>query len=198
MDSKHWRAYLSGVRNIAEGSWVGALIKATPLFILLAAPLVIASDQVTFTVVERVQFTVPANWPVIANKSTAEKTVFAFQIPNTADEGTPDSSNLSLVSSYLKEAKDKEAFEKKSSSPAPAAQEKKLVDGWRCSSFSAMQKSTQYVDWDCYRVVADCGIFVRIAWPHLSKNPPDYDKQMEMVLSDFLMSVGPSKKIDFK
>lgn len=33
------------------------------------------------------------------------------------------------------------------------------------------------------RIVADCGVSVRIAWPHLSKNPPDYDKQMETVLS---------------
>jgi len=34
------------------------------------------------------------------------------------------------------------------------------LDGWRCSSFSAMQKSTHYVASDCYRVVADCGVFV--------------------------------------
>jgi hypothetical protein len=41
------------------------------------------------------------------------------------------------------------------------------------------------------RIVADCGVSVRIAWPHLPKNPPDYDKQMEAVLSSFLTSVGP-------
>jgi hypothetical protein len=148
------------------------------------------------TVVDRFQFSVPGNWPVTASKSTAEKTVFAFQIPNAADEGTPDSSNLSIVSTYLKDSKNKEAFEKKASSPAAGALEKRLVDGWRCTSFSAMQKSTQYVDWDCYRVVADCGVFVRIAWPHLPKNPTDYDKQMETVLSDFLISVVPSKKVE--
>src|SRR6266852_3779898 len=34
------------------------------------------------------------------------------------------------------------------------------LDGWRCSSFSVMQKSTHYVASDCYRVVADCGVFV--------------------------------------
>jgi hypothetical protein len=46
-----------------------------------------------------------------------------------------------------------------------------------------------------YRVVAECGIFVRMAWPHLPENPADYDKQMERVLSDFLTSVSPSKKL---
>jgi hypothetical protein len=37
-------------------------------------------------------------------------------------------------------------------------------------------------------------VFVRIAWPHLPRNPSDYDKQGETVLSDFLTSVGLSKK----
>ncbi|MFY9803355.1 MAG: hypothetical protein WA211_07870 [Candidatus Acidiferrales bacterium] len=172
----------------------GFINKSVILLILFGSASAVAQEQVTFTIVDRVQFTVHGDWPVIASKSTAEKTIFGFQIPNTADEGTPDSSNLSIVSSNLKDAQDKDAFEKKASSRAPHAQEKKLVDGWRCSSFLAMQKSTQYVDWDCYRVVADCGVFVRIAWPHLPKNPSDYDKQMETVLSDFLTSVGPSKK----
>jgi hypothetical protein len=151
-------------------------------------------DMVTFTVVDRFQFAAPGNWKVIANKSDEAKTVFAFQIPNAADDGTPDSSNLSIVASYLKNAQDKDAFEKRIANPGHSAEEKKLVEGWRCSSFSAMQKSTQYVDWDCYRVVADCGVFVRIAWPHLPKNPADYDKQMEGALSGFLTSINPSKK----
>jgi hypothetical protein len=162
--------------------------------LLFSASPSIAADRVVFTVVERVQFSVPSDWPVISSKSTPEKTVFAFQVPNAADEGTSDSSNLVIVSSYLKGAEDRAAFEKKASSPGHDAQGKKLVDGWRCSTFSAMQKSTEYVDWDCYRVVADCGVFVRAAWPHLPKNPPDYDAQMETVLSDFLTSVAPSKK----
>lgn len=168
--------------------------RAILLILLFTASLAAATDEVTFSIVDRVQFSVPGNWPVIASKSNADKTVFAFQVPIAADKGTADSSNLVIVSSYLKEAQDKDAFEKKASSPDPRAQERKLVDGWRCSSFLAMQKATQYVNWDCNRVVAGCGVFVRMAWPHLPKNPPDYDKQMETVLSDFLTSVVPFKK----
>jgi hypothetical protein len=171
-----------------------SLNKIVLFLMLLTVPLAGASDQVVFTIVDRVQFSVPGNWPVVASKSTAGRAVFAFQIPNAADKGTPDSSNPSIVSSYLKDAQDKDAFEKKASSPDHTAQAKTLVEGWRCSSFSALQKSTQYVAWDCYRVVADCGVSVRIAWPHLPKNPEDYDKQMETVLSDFLTSVRPSEK----
>jgi len=154
-----------------------------------------ATDVVDFTIVDRVQFSVPGDWPVIASKSTSEKTIFAFQIPNAADKGTPDSSNLSVISTDLKTPQDRDAFQKQAPGADHNAQEKGLVEGWECSTFSAIQRSTQtqYVIWDCRRMIADCGVSVRIAWPHLPKNPPDYDKRMEMVLSNFLTSVGPFK-----
>jgi hypothetical protein len=95
----------------------------------------------------------------------------------------------------LKNDTEKDAFKKKVSNPNRPAEEKKLIDGWLCRSFPAMQKSTEYVDWDCYRVVADCGVFVRMAWPHLPRNAAKYDKQMQTVLSEFLISVGPSKEV---
>ncbi len=160
---------------------------------LLAPAVPPATDVVDFTIVGRVQFSVPGDWPVIANKSTGEKTVFAFQIPNPADKDTSDSSNLSIIASDLKTSKDKDSFQSQARGTDPSAQEKQLVDGWGCSTFSAVQHSTQtqYVIWDCRRIVADCGVSVRIAWPHLPKNPPDYDKQMETVLAKFLTGIVP-------
>ena len=166
------------------------------LLLCFVASLAVATEYVEFSVVERIRFSVPGNWPVISSKSTPEKTTFAFQIPNHADKKTPDSSNLVIVSSYLSNAQEKEDFEKKASTMENNAREQKLVDGWRCQTFTGQQKSTHYSVWDCYREVADCGVKVRIAWPHLPKNPPDYDKQMEAVLSDFLTSVAPAKPVD--
>ncbi len=162
---------------------------------LLAPAIASASDLVDFTIVNRVQFSVPGDWPVLTSKSTSEKTVFAFQIPNPADEGTADSSNLSIIATDLKTTQDKDAFLTPPSGNSQSAVEKKLVEGWDCSSFSAVQHSTQtqYVIWDCRRVVADCGVAVRMAWPHLAKNPSDYDDRMEKVLSNFLTSVVPFK-----
>lgn len=174
---------------------MGISNKPTLLLMLFIASLAAANDRVVFTIVERVMFSVPGDWPVVSSKSTAEKTVFAFQIPNAAEEGTSDSTNLVIVSSFLKDTQDKNTFEKRASSPDPGSQEKQFVDGWRCYTFSAMQNSTQYGIWDCYRVVADCGIYVRIAWPQLVKNPSGFDKHMEDVLSEFLTSVRPSKKL---
>ncbi len=164
---------------------------------LLAPAMAAATDVVDFTIVDRVQFSVPANWPVIANKSTSEKTVFAFQVPNAADKDTSDSTNLAIVAMDLGTAQDRDAFQKQAPSTDHNAQKKKLVEGWGCSTFSAIQHSTkaQYVIWDCRRIIVDCGVSVRIAWPHLPENPPDYDNQMEMVLSNFLTSVGPFKGV---
>jgi hypothetical protein len=163
----------------------------------LSAAAAAATDLVDFTIVDRVQFSVPADWPVIANSSTSEKTVFAFQIPNAADKDTSDSSNLSIIATDLRTAKDRQTFQKQAPGTDHNAQERPLVEGWECSTFSAIQHSTQteYVIWDCRRIVADCGVSVRIAWPHLPKNPPDYDNQMEMVLSNFLNGVGPFKGV---
>ena len=106
------------------------LLTSLLLFLTLAATGALATDQVVFTIVDRVQFSVPGDWPVIASRSTPEKTIFAFQIPNRADEGTPDSTNLSIVSSYLKDAKDRETFDKKAATPEHGAVDRALLDGW--------------------------------------------------------------------
>ena len=176
-------------------------MKAFAFFIMVTgafAPAVAQStDTVDFTIVDRAQFSVPANWPVIANKSTSEKAVFAFQIPNAADEGTRDSTNLSIIATDLKTAQDRDAFQAQPPNTDRSAQEKKLVDGWRCTTFSAVQQSskTQYVIFDCRRTIVDCGLSVRMAWPHLPKNPPDLDSHMEIILSTFLTSVGSFKGV---
>jgi len=165
------------------------------LLILVTGCLDASSDLVEFTVVDRIHFSVPGNWPVIASKSTGEKAVFAFQIPNAADLGTRDSTNLSIVSTFLRREQDREAFSKNLLSTPPNAQEKKLVAGWHCSSVSAMQGTTPYVVWDCFSIIQDSGVSVRIAWPHLPKNAPDYDSRMEKVLAKFLTNVAPSKGV---
>jgi hypothetical protein len=140
------------------------------------------------------QFTVPGEWKVISSKSSKDQMVFAFQIPNPADEGTPDSTNLAVISSYLKDAVSRAAFEKKASDRDPRAREQHLVESWGCSTFTAKQGATNYSIWDCYRIIAECGVHVRFAWPSLPKNPTNYDKQMEAVLVEVLKSIVPFSK----
>jgi hypothetical protein len=171
-----------------------SLARAALLCILFASTALCAGGRVVFSIYARVQFSVPPDWLVISSKSDAVSTVFAFQIPNPAEEGTPDSTNLVIVASDLKQPGAKTAFEKKASNPDQRAQKRKLVDHWLCNSFSATQGSTDYEIWDCFRTVTDCGVYVQAAWPHLPKNPQEYDKTMETRLAEVLNSVAPSVK----
>jgi hypothetical protein len=161
------------------------------LWILFTAPSSSAEDKVDFSIVDRIQFTVPGEWKVIVSKSNATQTTFAFQIPNPADEGTPDSTNLALIAYNLNDPSANKAYAKKQSERGPGAKEAHLVDGWVCSTFQGMQDATTYSDWDCTRAVEKSGVFVRIAWPHLPKNPVDYDKIMETTMAEVLKSVVP-------
>jgi hypothetical protein len=126
---------------------------ALPLiYFLLTVAASTASDRVVFSTVGSVQFSVPEDWAVIAAKSSANRTIFAFQIKNAADEGTDDSTNLAVNSYYLKDPGSKAEFEKKTVPQSPKAQKKKLADNWDCSSFAAEQGSTPYDIWDCFRI----------------------------------------------
>jgi hypothetical protein len=166
------------------------LLSSIVLFPLIFFCTVLAgSEKVEFSIVARVKFSVPGDWKVISSKSDPNVTVFAFQISNPADEGTPDSTNLVFISYYLKDSSAKAAFEKKVSNRGLNALEKRLTDGWTCSTFFAKQGGTEYEDWDCTRILADCGVYLRVAWPHLPKNSPDYDNKMRAALDDVLKSV---------
>lgn len=173
---------------------VALLIAALSCFWGFCAYPLGAADTVTFTVVGRVQFSVPSDWVVIASKSETTNTLFAFQIKNPADEGTPDSTNLAFVSYYLGDKNAKAAFKEKVSDQERHAKKKEDVQDWNCTSFTAKQGATQYQDWDCNRVLANCGVFIRLAWPELPKNPLNYDKDMLAALTDVLKSVAPSRK----
>jgi hypothetical protein len=162
------------------------------VFLLSHASALHADNVVTFAIFGRVQFSVPPNWPVVSSKSGPTKTIFAFQIPNSADKHTPDSTNLAIIAYYLGDADAKAEYEKKKLPQDPKAQPKEITKDWNCTSFEAMQKATQYTVVDCSRTVEPCGVYVRLAWPHLKKNAPDYDAKIQATLVEILESVGPS------
>src|SRR5437879_6452320 len=116
----------------------------TALLVALAATLSGAADKVVFTIYAEIQFAVPAEWQVVANKSDTKSTLFAFKIPNPAEEGTPDSTNLVLQAFYLKEPEAKARFEEKSKPQDPNARKGKVAAHWDCTSFTGKQGSTSY------------------------------------------------------
>ncbi len=180
-------------------SWTSFVLVASLTFLVAVGP-ASAADSVEFTIAGRAQFSVPAEWSRLPAQSTSGSTILAFEIPNLAEKGTAPFSFLSITAEDSKSVKDHAAFEKLTPSGSPNAVEKHLVEGWRCSTSSSMQPSTQttqieYVVWDCRRMIADSVISVRIGWPKLPENLSDYDKRMEAVLSSFLTSVSPFKGV---
>jgi hypothetical protein len=170
-----------------------ACLTASILF-FLSASLLAATDTVVLSIVGAVQFSVPADWKVVDSNSDPALTLFEFQIDNPADEGTRDSTNLVLISYSLTDDSSKKAYSKKESARGPEAKDASVAEGWNCSTFDAMQGETNYTIWDCHRTVSKTGVYVRFAWPHLPRNPRDFDKTMQTDLSDLLQSVVPSPK----
>lgn len=150
-----------------------------------------ADDSVDLSVVGSIRFTVPGAWKVITSKSGPTQTIFVFQIPDPADVGTPDSTNLALTTYNLKDPTMKNAFLQIQSNPNPASKPTDILDGWNCSTFSGAQRQTTYSVMDCSRSLEQVGIRVRIAWPHLTNNPSDYDDSMRSCLVNLLESVVP-------
>jgi hypothetical protein len=144
-----------------------------------------------------VSYAVGSDWKVLSMQTKPPTTAAVFQIADPADEGTPDSTNLAIMT-----------FE--SDSPQATASLNKLVRKIRSES-----KRTKYKEWDFYtqqakqgqtdymlhdgvRRVPGASVLVRLSWPHLKQNPPNYESQMETVFRSVLDSVeggiGPKPK----
>lgn len=137
-----------------------------------------------------VAFTVGDNWSVISMQSKTPITAAGFQIPNPADEGTPDSTSLAFNLYDLSTEAGRTAF------AAPVKQysvnEPKIKNfgEWTLYRQEAMQGATRYTILDARKSnVADVSVSARLAWPHLKSNPKTYDSQMVSVFQAFLESV---------
>lgn len=137
-----------------------------------------------------VAFTVPDEWRVLAMKTTPPVAVAAFQIPNQADEGTDESSNmvLNLYFTSTEEGRKKaKAAVKQYGLAAPKVEK---FGEWTVYRQEPKDRPIPYTILDARRGnVADVDVGVRFAWPHLEKNPPDYDKRMEETLHGVLNSI---------
>jgi len=136
-----------------------------------------------------VAFTVDDDWPVVSMQTHLPVAVAAFQIPNPSDEGTSDSTNLS-ISLLQVDAEEGKAMLAKIGAPyGTAAPRIEKSEGWMIFRQVAMQGSTPYSVVDARKDVADVVVGVRLAWPHLANNPPDYDQTMNQKLAAILSSI---------
>jgi hypothetical protein len=151
-----------------------------------------AGGTSTYTVFEAVEFTVPMDWPVVKKKSELARSLFIFEIPNPATEGTPDSTTLAVEAFDLKDPDAKGAFDANPLPEGRNVQSRKFAEGWDCSSYVTMHDLTTYDVWACRRTLNNGGVFIHLTWPHLQGNPPDYAKQMRSTLTGVLKSVAPA------
>ena len=170
------------------------------LLVTIAAAVPARADTGLKVVTQKgyVSFVVADDWAVLSMPAAGPVSAAVFQLPNPADEGTSDSTNLSLMLYDLSTAQGRAAFETPVRQYGAAKPEEKKVNGWSVYQQTATQGPTEYTILDAKRKdVADVAAGVRLAWPHLPRNPPDFDKTMGKTFQSFLESIsghlGPYK-----
>lgn len=137
-----------------------------------------------------VAFTVGDDWPVIAMQSKMPIAAASFQIPNSADEGTSESTNLALMLYDLSTGRGRTAFETPIKQYGTEAPKTEHFGEWTVYRQEVLQGAMRYTIIDAKKSnVADVSVSARLAWPHLESNPKNYDSQMEFVFLTFLGSV---------
>lgn len=160
------------------------------MLMILAAPLVAAVDLSVITPKGYVKFAVPDSWAVLAMHTKMPKAIMSFQIPNLADEGSADSTNLAISIYDQNDVQGQAASAEIGKTFGGNVPKLSIYRDWHLYTQEAAQGATVYSIVDAKKKVADVTVAVRIAWPHLPNNPQQYDLEMKSVLASVLNSVS--------
>ncbi|WP_263354029.1 hypothetical protein [Acidicapsa acidisoli] len=135
-----------------------------------------------------VSFSVSKDWRVITMQSKPPVAVAGFQLVNQADKHTSDATNvvISLIQPGTEEG-ERALIKIGKSYEGSVTASSRL--GWDLYSQKAHQKETEYAVLDAKKSIADVIVAVRVAWPHLSKNSPQYDSGMQEIFDNLLKSI---------
>jgi hypothetical protein len=134
-----------------------------------------------------IRFTVGGDWKVL-NMDTKNSVRFAvFQLPNPADEGTPDSTNASVTSFELDSPQASQRYAHVRQKYAKGSISR--TGGWEIFKTDFQEGSTDYSGRVGFRDIADVHACIVFAWPHLKKNAASYDSNMEQTFQSLLNSV---------
>jgi hypothetical protein len=163
------------------------------LIALLVSWAASAAADTELTIVTKkgyVAFVAADHWPVLQMETEMPVAVAVFQLPNAADEDTPDSTNLIVQLFERGSEQEKTIYEapvRQHGADAPAVES---FEAWQIYRQTAEQGSTTYSIWDARKGgVVDVSVSVRLAWPHLPKNAPGYAAEMERTFRTFLQSI---------
>lgn len=138
-----------------------------------------------------VAFSAADHWSVLELQTKMPVAAAVFQLPNAADEGTPDSTNLVLLLWERGSEKESTVYGAPVTQYGSVAPISESFEDWKVFRQEARQGETLYSIWDARKSgVADVSVSVRLAWPHLPNNPADYAGEMERTFRAFLTSVS--------
>jgi hypothetical protein len=158
--------------------------------LLLALPVWATTQMTVVTGRGYVAYDVGDDWAVLSMETMGPVRSAVYQLPNPADEGTTESTNIALVLYDLATQQGREGFD----APIPEYSADKPVEseiaGWTIFRQSGIQHDVEYTIVDARRDgVGDVAAAVRMAWPHLKNNGADYDAQMETTFRSFLAGI---------
>lgn len=136
-----------------------------------------------------VAFVVEDHWSVLNMQTKLPVTASVFQIPNKADEGTPDSTNLIISVYEPKSPKALNALKKVGKAYGPVEPRIEDYDNWKLYWQKPKQGETVYSLVDARRDFNNTVVTVRLAWPHLERNEVGYDVKMDKILRNILSSI---------
>jgi hypothetical protein len=137
-----------------------------------------------------VAFTAEENWHVQSMQSQMPIAAGIFQIPNSADVGTQDSTNLIVMFYQLDSEKGRAKFDAPVKQYGPVAPTIDSFEEWTIYRQDAKQGNTLYSIWDAKKGgVADVSVSVRLAWPHLDASSKSYAVEMDTLFRGFLKSI---------
>jgi hypothetical protein len=137
-----------------------------------------------------VSFTAEENWHVQSMQSQMRIAAGIFQIPNSADAGTQDSTNLIVMFYQLDAEKGRAKFDAPVKQYGAVAPTTDSFEEWTIYRQDAKQGHTLYSIWDAKKnAVADVSVSVRLGWPHLDASSKTYAVEMDALFRAFLKSV---------
>jgi len=161
------------------------------LGLLVALPFCLLADTTGLGVVTTngwVSFSVCNDWKVSKMQTKSPTTLFVFRIPNPADEKTPDATSL-VVMTFETGSPDATASYKQLVDSLRAQAKRSKYKNWNFYTRDVKQGDTIYTFLDGVRKVPGAYVVVRLAWPHLKQNPPNYGDEARKDLNDVLDSV---------
>ena len=131
------------------------------------------------------------DWQVLKARGDMPSAGFDFQIPDAADQGTEESTNISIDVYQPDTRADRDAQADFGKSLEPAGRPKKeTYNGWTIYSQSLVAKGTPYTIIDAESRQADTDVIIHLNWPHLTGQPGTHNADMRTMLLKTLDSVS--------